>query len=568
MLTSVTIRNFKGIGERFTLPIRPLTLLFGPNSAGKSTIFQALHYARQVLNGGDLDARRISAAEPFIDLGGFRNFVHNRDVRRAVTLRLEFSPGTLGWYGSGIYDEDGQLFDISDVQDYAIGQAAKAAVEFAVRWHDAGPRLDYFSVELNGEVFGRVAGIYNDLSPAAVEVNGKHPIWSQLLEAIGLKVDADWSNTESDYAPFMQDYLSLRGGQKKVECWVSRGGVPMLDFKYYEGWRFGTSASMGAILFTWLIGPVKQLVSLLNEMLYLGPIRQTPPREHGLHDRSGPDRVPTGLSAWDLLHDAEQEFIDIANVWLSSKDRLDTGYIVRRGEVREIDPQSKTWKELLKGKAPKNPKRRAQELEGLRTRKWVTLTKAAGEGDVLPQDVGTGIAQVVPVVVASVISLAELVCIEQPELHLHPRAQCELGDLFIVGALGNFKDAQVAPQLPPTPTSETEEDGDEEEVKEINPRLVPQLVRPAYSMRERPRTMILETHSEHLVLRILRRIRETTRGQPHDAIAVKPEDVSICYVAQEHGEAVPRTIHVDEHGEFIEPWPDKFFEQDFYERFG
>ena len=38
MITGISIENFKGIGERIDLQLKPLTLLFGANSAGKSTI--------------------------------------------------------------------------------------------------------------------------------------------------------------------------------------------------------------------------------------------------------------------------------------------------------------------------------------------------------------------------------------------------------------------------------------------------------------------------------------------------------------------------------------------------
>jgi len=39
-LTRIEIENFKGIGTRQRIDLRPITLLFGPNSAGKSTILQ------------------------------------------------------------------------------------------------------------------------------------------------------------------------------------------------------------------------------------------------------------------------------------------------------------------------------------------------------------------------------------------------------------------------------------------------------------------------------------------------------------------------------------------------
>ena len=48
-----------------------------------------------------------------------------------------------------------------------------------------------------------------------------------------------------------------------------------------------------------------------------------------------------------------------------------------------------------------------------------------------PSAVGTGISQVFPVIAAAVAEKAQFVAVEQPELHIHPRMQCELGDVFI-----------------------------------------------------------------------------------------------------------------------------------------
>ena len=43
-VSRIEIENFKGIGARQRIDLRPVTLLFGPNSAGKSPILPALHY--------------------------------------------------------------------------------------------------------------------------------------------------------------------------------------------------------------------------------------------------------------------------------------------------------------------------------------------------------------------------------------------------------------------------------------------------------------------------------------------------------------------------------------------
>ncbi len=59
MITRIELENFKGIRERGAIDLKPITLLFGANSAGKSTVIHALHYALEVLGYANLDASHI-----------------------------------------------------------------------------------------------------------------------------------------------------------------------------------------------------------------------------------------------------------------------------------------------------------------------------------------------------------------------------------------------------------------------------------------------------------------------------------------------------------------------------
>ena len=80
--------------------------------------------------------------------------------------------------------------------------------------------------------------------------------------------------------------------------------------------------------------------------------------------------------------------------------------------------------------------------------------------------------------------------------------------------------------------------------------------------KQRKRTLIVETHSEHLILRLLRRIRETTEGKLlPDAIPLRPEDLSVIYVEQTDKGAKVSKLRIDESGEFIDRWPKGFFEE-------
>lgn len=140
-----------------------------------------------------------------------------------------------------------------------------------------------------------------------------------------------------------------------------------------------------------------------------------------------------------------------------------------------------------------------------------------------PHEIGVGISQVLPVVVAAIfeknladdmkksISIRQLIAIEQPELHIHPALQVELGDLFI------------------TESSEN-------------------------------KFFLIETHSEHLILRLMRRIRE---GK------IEPDDVNVIFIELTgKGRDIQLIkLRLDEDGDFIDEWPGGFFEESFHEKF-
>ena len=58
MISELKIGNFKAFGPAQTIPLRPITLVFGPNSAGKSSIIQSLLLARHIQDTGKVDAHQ------------------------------------------------------------------------------------------------------------------------------------------------------------------------------------------------------------------------------------------------------------------------------------------------------------------------------------------------------------------------------------------------------------------------------------------------------------------------------------------------------------------------------
>jgi hypothetical protein len=130
-------------------------------------------------------------------------------------------------------------------------------------------------------------------------------------------------------------------------------------------------------------------------------------------------------------------------------------------------------------------------------------------------DVGFGISQILPLIVQTLASEAQTITIEQPEVHIHPRLQADLADLLIAG----IQD-------------------------------------------ERRHRFIIETHSEHLVLRLLRRIRETTEGRLDEPqLALRPDQLSVVYLDRGKDGTEVHHLRVDGTGEFIDKWPRGFFEE-------
>jgi predicted ATPase len=116
-------------------------------------------------------------------------------------------------------------------------------------------------------------------------------------------------------------------------------------------------------------------------------------------------------------------------------------------------------------------------------------------------DVGYGVSQALPIVVDSLRGKqGGTFLLQQPEVHLHPKAQAELGSLL--GTLAKLQDKQF----------------------------------------------IVETHSDYLVDRIRMDIRDKKNG-------LRPEDVSLLYFERRNGEAQIHRLELDEHGNIVNAPP-------------
>ena len=288
-----------------------------------------------------------------------------------------------------------------------------------------------------------------------------------------------------------------------LRSWLNgfNGALPRLDQMLFIPAPGATGAANVYIareftaFLSWLtIGPALLLREQLRKLRYIGPLRRIPPRGFDVSLTKSDAAWSDGMAGWETLLSGPQSLVDSCSEWMNGEDKLNTGYAIARKRVQEFE---------LNGPHI-NPNGRVRSRLAL-----IDSTDLAHQ----PQDVGVGISQVLPVVVAAQDGNASIVCIEQPELHIHPSVQVGLGDLFIDGAQGK--------------------------------RL----------------SFLIETHSEHLVMRLQRRIRETSSGDlPPEQAPLSEAEVNIIYLDRNDVGTV-RAIEVglDANGKFTDPWPRGFF---------
>ena len=94
-LCKLKVGSFKAFSATQELPIRPLTIIFGPNSAGKSSVLHSLLYMNEMTRNGEVDVRQPALGGGRIDIGGWAQ-AHNTNPNNAgIKFALEFKGGAL-----------------------------------------------------------------------------------------------------------------------------------------------------------------------------------------------------------------------------------------------------------------------------------------------------------------------------------------------------------------------------------------------------------------------------------------------------------------------------------------
>jgi predicted ATPase len=437
MLTHLHIKNFKAWKDTGPIRLAPLTVIFGANSAGKSSLGHLLLALQQTARSTDRKrALHLGDASSLVDLGTFADCLHGHDLQQALSFELGWnlpkaleildplSPGKR-------YRGDHMQLDVS----LKANKAQQPEVQ-AMRYALSSNGEDVLDVSLARDE-RRKLNLSSDAYGFKMADGRKWP----LEEPEKFYRLSDTSMARYKNAGFLADFaLATEAMLERISCLGPLRSHPQ---RIYQ-WSGDTPTSVGQM------GEhaVAAILAAQGE---------------GRKINRGPKRAKYGFA----------EFIA---TWLKDLGVID-GFA-----VRPVAEGRKEYEVLVKthAKAPE-----------------VKIT-----------DVGFGVSQMLPALVqAFYCPPHSTVWMEQPEIHLHPQVQAELADVFISA-------------------TQAREHG--------SPRNV---------------QLIVESHSEHFLNRLQRRVAEGV---------VKPEDVAVyfCYRAGSATELEPLRLNM--FGE-IGNWPENFF---------
>jgi predicted ATPase len=435
MLTRLRVRNLKAWKDSGEVRLAPLTVLFGANSAGKTSIPQLLLLLKQTAESPDRQrALQFGDSRTLVDLGTYDEAVHAHDVTQPLEVELRW---TLG--------DPLQVSDPLSQAEYAGNVLTfRVSIEADKRHQPIVRSLEYRLAADGGTVLD-----------------------------VGIRRRGDSNGFElhsERYRP-----VRNQGRAWPLPPPVRFYGFPDEVMAYYQNTAFVADL-------------VLELERLLNSIFYVGPLREYPKRLY-LWSGETPDHVG---ARGDRAVEAILASGDRAFNWKPRQktkplaelvaERLRSMGLIREFEVKALAPHRKEYEVLVR--------------TGARTPS-VKLT-----------DVGFGVSQVLPVIVECFyVPRRSIVIFEQPEIHLHPRVQADLADLFV--------DAIHA-----------REDG------------VP-----------RDCQFIIESHSEHFLRRLQRRIAEEE---------LAPTEAALYFVHTEADGARLEELKVDVFGNILN-WPEGFF---------
>jgi predicted ATPase len=437
-------RNFRSFEDTDWFELRPVTIVLGANNSGKTNLVRPLLLLKQTLDSGDEDIA-LKLTGPLADVGTYRNVVFGRKTNRKVELSLRFHP----------LEKNVEKKKLKSIGTYP---PSEVRLEFGMGRDPLEVVLQRFEVLDN---YGRSCLVRKRTRSGSYSLSTALTMSSPLRKIAKTVTPSHFTFSGFGMVRrlFEEQEREFRRRTKGKKTKVRR--TLTLQLKGMESDYFGVLSSVES--------HVSRIFSSLN---YIGPLREYPKRFY-----ESTEEVPEAvgvrgeLAPHILYLTKEERLAPKTNGWLK------TFGLARKVSCDEFH----------------------DDLFALK------VTDLHGDSSVDYSDSGFGLSQLLPLIVQGFHSdRKEILFFEQPEIHLNPKLQCQLANLFA-------------------------------------------------EMSASEKTVIVETHSEHLVLRI-RTLIATGK--------LRPENVALYYVEKEGVSSVLRKIPISEDGH-IEPnqWPVGFFEE-------
>lgn len=94
-ITRIRLRQFKCFSDSRDIPLAPLTVVFGRNNSGKSSILQSLLLLRQTLDSPEFGPR-LDLRGPIYAAGSYSDIVHQHRSSENVSMSFELESETVG----------------------------------------------------------------------------------------------------------------------------------------------------------------------------------------------------------------------------------------------------------------------------------------------------------------------------------------------------------------------------------------------------------------------------------------------------------------------------------------
>lgn len=450
---SIGLQNFQGFSGMQSVDLAPLTIIFGPNASGKSSIARALKLLKQSSNSTSGDFNYTGRE---IDLKSRRYVTYSQgeDLELGVGFTVAIDHHNPANYG---------LKSVGTMRFVSKGSISEKCFLKVAGPNESEDFSYYFELTEKGEA--AEFGISN------LESAERH--FRALMESEEMIRALFYIPTNADlYQDEAGVHWTLQENEEGEEFMLSVDGderrLPSPEFRLVgnfvvEGYQRPTETSWDAL---WSEFESKFLIDTPNLSIWLS-------REDEFPNPELADRV-------ELLNAIMTLSKSITSAYLSELDATQSvrplqEEVSSNPTVKPVDSVNK-WLERLTGGRYSVVIDQEPAFDKLFTS--TNVQDSVTGAQVNFENVGTGLSQILPILEALDVASSALI-IEQPELHLHPKMQGDLADIFIDALQSDSGPSQI----------------------------------------------LIETHSENILLRVQRRIRE---GK------LRAIDVRIVYCEQEN----------------------------------